>query len=346
MNKAEHVWTVEAKDFPKTGSMADKLAFAVRYAILSPSSHNTQPWRFRICDDRLDLIADRTHALVVIDPDGRQLAMSCGAALFTLRLALRALGQKEKTNILPEGSESNVIATVRIVGEGEPRAADKSLFAAILTRRTNRLPFENKPVDVALLARLEEAAVAEGAWFAAFADQKDREALAEIIAKADAVQGKDRRFRRELDAWVRQNRPEGTERTDGMPGYGVTFADLMAGAQPLVLRTFEWGDGQAAKDRQLAEESNVLAVLGMDGEDLEHWVRGGQALAHVLLVAESAGLAVSYLNQPVEVRSMWPELMNGIGRDGMPHHILRIGYGTSVPPTTRRSSDQVIENNL
>ena len=74
--------------FPARGSIRDKLRFALEYAVLAPSSHNSQPWHFVLQDDSVLVCADRTRALPVVDPFDRELVISCGAALFNLRVAL------------------------------------------------------------------------------------------------------------------------------------------------------------------------------------------------------------------------------------------------------------------
>jgi len=85
-------WNVSAGDFPEDGDAAERLTFLLRYAVLAPSGHNTQPWLFCVRDDIVDLYGDRAQALAVVDPDDRELTISCGAALFNLRVALRRFG--------------------------------------------------------------------------------------------------------------------------------------------------------------------------------------------------------------------------------------------------------------
>ena len=89
MKRNLEVWDVSEHDFPRTGTLADKLEFCLRYAILAPSTHNNQPWYFVVDNDTVSLYADRRYALPVVDPDDRQLLMSCASALFNLRLAIR-----------------------------------------------------------------------------------------------------------------------------------------------------------------------------------------------------------------------------------------------------------------
>ena len=61
---------------------------AVSHGVRAPSIHNTQPWRWRYRHGVLDLFADRTRQLPALDPDGRSLLLSCGAALELARLGL------------------------------------------------------------------------------------------------------------------------------------------------------------------------------------------------------------------------------------------------------------------
>jgi hypothetical protein len=103
------------------------------------------------------------------------------------------------------------------------------------------------------------------------------------------------------------------------------------------------GCGVGAKDRELADASPLLAVLGTDGDQLRDWLLAGQALDRVLLVACRHGLQASYLNQPIQVASLRPKLQNLAGGD-FPQILLRLGHPVDVVPTApRRDVAEVIE---
>jgi hypothetical protein len=129
---------------------------------------------------------------------------------------------------------------------------------------------------------------------------------------------------------------------DGTPGYAFGFDDVMAVVSPLVMRTFDLRKGQAAKDRQLADRSPVLAVLGTEADEPSEWLSAGQALAHVLLRAQSEGVWASFMNQPIGVTELRPRLRDTIGRRGFPQVLLRMGYGPEARSTPRRSVDEVL----
>jgi hypothetical protein len=121
------------------------------------------------------------------------------------------------------------------------------------------------------------------------------------------------------------------------------MGDLISNVMPFVIRTFDWGKGIAARDRQLATGSPVLAVLGTDTNTLADWLACGQALERLLLLAHTRDIWASYLNQPVEVVALRPRLQALLDRPGFPQVVLRMGYGPEVAqPTPRRPVDEVL----
>ena len=161
-----------------------------------------------------------------------------------------------------------------------------------------------------------------------------------MIAEGDRAQMADKRFRRELAAWVHPNRSRARR---GMSGYAFGFRDLMSHAGPLVIRTFDIGKGQAAKDHELAERSPLLTVLGTTADTPRAWLAAGQAMERILLRACAHGLTSSFLNQPVEVDELRPRLAEAIGRAGdHPQLVMRFGYGPDVTHSPRASVDDVL----
>src|SRR3954471_16922759 len=86
---------------------------AVDHGRLATSVHNTQPWSFALFSDRLELPADRSRQPAVLDPDGRELALSVGAALLNVRAGLAA-GHGAVTVDRPAGADDpDLLAVVR-----------------------------------------------------------------------------------------------------------------------------------------------------------------------------------------------------------------------------------------
>ena len=261
-------WNISENQFPKEGTRTEQLKFLLNYAILAPSSHNTQPWLFKIIvDDMVELYADRTRALPLVDPVDRALTISCGAALSHLQIAIRHFGYAHKVELFPDSNNKDLIARVIVSGRKEPVNEENPLFEAMTKRRTNRLKFEDKELEESLISELhailgEEEEEESTVWLHISKEEREKNSLADLIAEGDRIQLSDKRFRRELASWIHSNR---SHSKDGMPGYAFGYSDIMSHMGPFVLRTFDFGKGQAAKDRQLAQ---VLLFLLFSGPSL------------------------------------------------------------------------------
>jgi len=241
MNSHLKPWSVCADDFPADSYASDQLEFLLQYAILAPSSHNTQPWLFRINAMDVDLFADRRRALRVIDPEDRELIVSCGAVLYNLRIAAEYFGHQYEVRLFPSPELPDLVAQLRLGLSGETSSDDVVVFHSITHRRTNRQAFRSDPVPAELLAELEAAAQQEGAWMSAYSVDEVRHAVADLVAEADRVQWADKAFREELARWVR---PKSEDHRDGLPVHDLGVKDWLSFAGPALIRTFDRGGGR------------------------------------------------------------------------------------------------------
>jgi hypothetical protein len=331
---------VDASELAANATPAETLRFALRYAVLAPSSHNTQPWRFIVDGETVTLNADRLRALPVADPYDRELIISCGAALFNLRVALSRFGLAYAITLFPSRADPDTLATLKLVRGGHVDTGLTALFDAITARVTTRLPFSNEPIAPEIRERLIEAVQAEGAELACVHTHEARMRLAEWIAEADRRQFDDPRFRRELAGWIHSSR-----RDDGMPAYAGGISTLLDFASPLVslaIRTFDIGGGVAAAHQALATGSPLIACIATGFDDAPAWLSAGQALERLLLTAVTQGLTASYLNQPIELETMRERLRATINIDGAPQLLLRLGRGPRIGHAPRRALTDVV----
>ena len=98
-----------------------------------------------------------------MDPFGRELLISCGAALYGLRLAVRLLGYLPMVDVLPDAGQPDLLARVRVGYQVPPAQHDWAMLAAVPHRHTHRGPFSPEPIPAGLLHGLQHDAVAEGA---------------------------------------------------------------------------------------------------------------------------------------------------------------------------------------
>jgi hypothetical protein len=332
-------WNINEADFPREGSDAEKLAFCVRYAVLAPSTYNSQPWHFVVRGSSVYLYADRRFGLPVIDPEDRELVIACGCTLFNLRLAIRSLGYNETTELLPDPDDGDLLARVKLGEPREPVQSDRDLFNLITRRHGNRSAFASREVEDEKLRALKAEAAEEGAWLY-IPGGVDRKIVIRLIAEGDHIQLSQKKFRRELAGWVHSRR---IISGDGMPQEHLTYDDVMNTMGPFAIRRFAMDDRSAADDRELEESSPVIAVLGSKaGGDLER-LYTGQALQRLWLRAEKEGLSISTLNQVCETPDLRIRLHDVIKHPGRAQIILRVGYGGRPHFTDRRPMHQILD---
>src|SRR6185436_5012412 len=120
------------------GLSPDQVASLLTAASRAPSLHNSQPWRFHVRPQVIELWADPERRLPAADPTGREQRLACGAALYNLRLALQGLGIRPLVTLHADGHHPDHLASVRYGGRRPSTPTQQQLLAAVAKRRTNR----------------------------------------------------------------------------------------------------------------------------------------------------------------------------------------------------------------
>lgn len=314
-------------------ALQERALSLLRHAVLAPSSHNTQPWRFRVSATAIDLLADRTRALPVNDPADRELVISCGAALLNLRVSAASRGLDAGVQLFPDPDDPDWLARLSLGGTLTEPQPDGELAAFIEHRRTWRKRFTEQPIDDDTVGHLIDAAALENARLHPMKAEDQRQQLAGLVAEGDDMQWANPSWRRELAMWMHPRRQ----------GDGLTVPDLVGPVAQFVVRTFDMGGGVGARDRQLAEASPLLAVVTTRGDTVPDWLQAGQGLQRVLLTACRHGLQASYLNQPIELPLLRSRVQRLVG-EGFPQILMRLGYPEGhIPAAPRRPVEDTFE---
>jgi len=317
----------------------EEARWAVQHATKAPSVHNSQPWRFRFDGSAFELRADTTRGLSVIDPDGRELVISCGAALFNLRLALRKLGFDACVVPLPDERDPRPLARVTRREGRQPDPDERRAFAASLRRHTCRGGFEERPLHNDLLVGLQRAATLEGAELVDLTHPGQRRRILHLARAAEREQRADERYRAEVHAWtsVVEN-----PRRDGVPALAFPVQP-MPGPDDLAGRDFDLGRRIGRLDAP-APADGVVAVLATP-RDLEgDWLAAGQALQRLLVQAAESSVFAAMHSQISEVHHYRSELQREMYSTGWPQLLLRLGYvDGAIPESPRRPIGEVLE---
>jgi nitroreductase len=323
------------------------LSGAVTDALRAPSVHNTQPWRWRIRRDAVELYSDEDRHLDVTDPDQRDLVLSCGAALHHLQVALAARGLATDVRRLPDPEDRSHLATVTVAapGTGTPDVASASLFPAIAARRTDRRRMSHRQVAREHVESLQEQARRAGAVLVPVTDPHIRERLVAVLTDAARQQGQAPGYAAELRLWT--HRLPGAH--DGVPADNVASPPIGL-VKATGLRRF----GQATLAQPALapgrppDDAAQLLVLATVGDEVLDRLRAGEATSAVLLAATRIGLATTPLSQALEIdagrRRMQTEVL---GIPEQPQLVIRIGWPAAgaldLPVTPRRALRSVLE---
>ena len=344
-------WQVGERDFPREGSSTEKLKFLLRYAILAPSSHNSQPWKFRIRDSEIDIFTDKDRWLKVADTDQRELYISVGCALENLLIAAEHFGYAHQEEYFPEGEDS-LVALVKLTPQGKiEKQRDPVLFEQIPKRYTNHNLYETQNIHKAEMAQLHACIYEGGFWifstnegpYILYTEEELRRRIDELIIRADAIQLTDRAYTKELGFWF------------GQGAFGTPW--LMAKISQLALTYLNISKGQTKKDSDMLLSAPALVTLASAADDRKSQVMAGQIFDRIALTTTSLGMAIHPMSQILEVPEIKAELRELLEVPEMkaevaklspeenvfPQQTFRLGYAEPEKEhTPRRSLEEVL----
>jgi nitroreductase len=309
---------------------------AVDHAVRAPSVHNTQPWRFTVLPDALEIYADRTRQLPVLDPSGRELYLSLGCALFNAEVSLAHSGLAFEVHRFPVPDEPEFVARV-VLAEGEPDPRLAALEPQLLKRQTNRRHFADDPVPEEFVTGLVELAAEYGTQLVQVLNEDQRLAVAILTQGADAAQIANPAYRAEVRTWTTAD----PDRRDGVRALSVPKVDGTSGDE-LPIRDFD-SQGAGFLPAQTASSHNqCLLIFATYADDRDAWLRTGEALERVWLELTRSGYAASLFTQPIETAAFRQELRQELAMMAHPHVLMRIGHAPITPPSLRRPVGDVL----
>ena len=311
--------------------LAQALRRAAVRATYAPSVHNTQPWRLTLSPHALELHADWSRQLPVLDPTGRQLLISCGCALLNARAALEKSDCAVRVERGPDQQRPDLLARLTVTPDELTDGSLAALDAVIELRQTNRRKFADATVDPYVVQTMVAAAATEGAQLIELTHPEQRLTLARLTQEADRQENADPAYRAELRAWTTDD----PGRRDGVPALAVPHVDGHA-HDDIPIRDFDThGTGWLPADTQSGVRQCLL-LLGTAQDDAQAWVHAGEALERIWLEAVRHGYTMSLFTQVIEVDWTREALRRQLQTQMYPHVVLRIGRAPRTPSSRRR----------
>lgn len=306
--------------------------FMIENATKAPSGHNTQPWLFKICDSEIDIYPDFTKSLPVVDPDNRELFVSLGCAAENLCIAASYKGYRGNVSVTDDG-------VIKIKLSKDSLNISSSLFPQIAIRQTNRSIYNGRIIhddSIALLKNID-AEPCIGVHF--FKNgTPEYQVISEMVYKGNSIQMNNKKFKEELQQWMRYNKKHQNETEDGL-SYAVFGAPNIPRfiAKSIITGTIN-EKSQNKNDRKRIESSSHYILLTTSKNTVEQWISLGRTLERILLKTTEMGISHAYLNQPNEVGGLSLEMAQKLNiSNEYPTVLLRIGYGKKMPYSRRKN---------
>ncbi|MFD1686275.1 Acg family FMN-binding oxidoreductase [Halobellus litoreus] len=317
------VWELDSNDYPASAAIDEKIRFLLRYAILAPSSHNSQPWRFRVSGNEVDIGTDESRWLDAADPTKRELYISVGCAIENLCVAAEHFEVEPRVEYHGE-TDTDTVATVTLHDDSEPSTHRPSeLFDAITERSTSHDLFDDRTLDTAVRDELGAVVAEDDVTLHLVDEPAVKQSMSELQAEGDRRLMDDPEYRTELGHWI------------GLGALGSSW--LVARIGQAVVTHLDLGDREAAKNSKLIESAPLVAVLTTESDDPMTQVKVGQVFERLALLATTAGVAVHPMSQTLErpeLRTRLQGLLDSTA--GVPQHLFRMGYTDEHPEHTPR----------
>ena len=316
-------WQIQVNDFSRLSTVRERMLFLVGFAILAPSSHNSQPWHFVITDSEIVLRPDFSRALPVSDASNRHLYFALGCALENLLVAADYYGLRFRVEYFSEGDD---VARISFMDKEEHSLKDPNghLISFIPKRLMNRTPYEKRPLAPAfleLVRRLSSSTLE----LRIISDEVQKNAITAALLDFRYRAFDDPSFRAELSSYKRTNI---TRSFLGMPGFTMGFNTPLSLIAPWMIRHMNVMKLIGKTDRKvLRENTPVFIIAGTYKDEKLDWVRSGQVAERMMLEAGRHGLAVAASALPHN-----PEAFANIFEPSFyPQLFFRVGYTKHTP---------------
>lgn len=317
-------WNVQESDYPADAPLEQRLAFLIRYAILAPSSHNSEPWQFRVRHDSIEVLLDYSRWLRVADDDQRELHISVGCAVENLLIAAEHFDLAHELELLPRPEDPRLAARITFDDQREPAAwRPDILFAMLPIRHTNHGRYEPRPIPDTLLEQCQALAQEPGIALHTTDQPQLKRQIDDLVIRGDAIEFADPAFRDELAYWIGQ----------GVFGTGWLIAKL----GQLAIRHIDMGTSQGRKDSDVLLSSPVVGLISSEHDDRHSQIRTGQVFQRVALLGAALGVWNQPMSQIVQVPQLKTELATLLAPAGWtPQHPFRMGFAAAERHHTPR----------
>jgi hypothetical protein len=312
----------------------------VEYAIKAPSGHNTQPWKFKIADEAIEVYPDFSRSLPVADNDHRALYISVGAATENLCIAAHELGYESYVSILTDDEGKYY---VHIDLQEVEKLYSDPLFVQIAKRQTNRKVYTGWHLADDTIKVLKNVSL-DNDVHTYFYKNGDEEfnLLREFVCRGNKNLMNNNEFKEELIKWFRLKKRQVIVNRDGLTYTAMDSPSVPEWIRKSILKMRLNTRIQNKLDQKKIDSSSHLVLFTTNNNVPEGWIAMGRSLERFLLETTLLGVANAFLNQPCKINDLAEEMKTKLDINGeYPTLLIRIGHASPIPYSPRKEADEV-----
>jgi hypothetical protein len=324
MNKNYSAWDVNINDFYNQKTDPDQIKFLLNFAILAPSSHNTQPWSFGLSENNISIYKDENRRLPIADTNDRQLFLSLGCTIENILIAADYYGYLSEIEYIDKNTQENLVAVISLTKkEYNHRSDDSHLIHFISKRKTNRGKYKETYIETNALKEILSLRT-ENTDINIIDHKEKISTLAKVATSASIESMNDEEFRRELSKYIR---PNITKSKIGMPGFTLGIPTLISFVFPFLIRRFNMEKMGEKQNTKLFENfTPYIAVITTKNDVKADWINAGRIFQHMALVATKYGVSVSPWGAPIQIGQYYKKIQMILNTSNRPQMFFRMGY--------------------
>lgn len=328
-------WDIEVDDFYNLKTPQEKLRHLIGFAVLAPSSHNSQPWKFVLDGNKIKVFADFSRALAVSDKDNRQLYISIGCAIENLITATEYYGLRFKINYFPNDNKE-LVAEIEFENLGDQDHSsqkEEHKIHHINKRSVNRNKYERENIDENFINEIKR--YSNNDILVSIITDKDKiDEISEIMRKAIRTALADKEFRKELSQYVKHNK---TKEYYGMPGFGFGMPLPISLIFPKAVKHIDVSRVNSKQDSDLIKNHTpAICIIGTKGNNELLWVKAGEVYEKIALDAQKSGIKTAVMAAATQIGDFHKDLQKVLENDFRPQVFFRMGYSDKTTPHSPR----------
>lgn len=334
-------WDVKIEDFFSIKTLDDKLCFLLNFAVLAPSSHNSQPWRFEVSDSQIKIYANMARSLPASDSNNRQLLVSLGCAIENILTAAEYYGYVAQVKLFPEATNNTYIASIAFTELANyVRPSHHNIFT-IPKRHANRTKYDDRLPEEDFIEWVKSFASATTQLFV-ITNKTKKDAIADVVIGAGVAAMQDTGFRHELSHYVKNNY---TSSSVGMPLYGFGVPGPISLIAPFMMKHVNMNKVNAKTDMDiLKNHTPAVLIIATRDDTKKEWLETGILYERIALEAEHRGISTAPSAAAIQIGEFYKKLQEILHTTHRPQFFARLGYAKgTVKPSPRLQVGEVMQ---